>query len=166
MKLVYIFFILSLSAMSCRKKEKSKCLNPPTELYCLGVKVDTSINGFTINYLNSDSTKKISEGNYTKGIPTGSWRFYYDDGVTLEKEGFFDNNGKITGFWIRYFTTGYAKEEGDYKSCSRSGFWKFYFDNSSGQVQYEGHFSNGFKINEWIEYDSSGKQIGTSDCGR
>lgn len=82
---------ISFFQSSCKKEIDSKdCkVEASNTLFCNTINKASTLNGFVVNYYTGSSLVE-SEGNYTNGVPTGFWKFYYLNG-NLKYEGNYTN---------------------------------------------------------------------------
>ena len=75
-------------------------------------------------------------------------------------EGFY-KNGKMTGYWMSYYSNGQIQNHGNYKYTEsgvysrKDGVWKYYYDN--GQIQSESIIKDG--VEELKFYDKEGNLL-------
>ena len=95
-----------------------------------------------------------------------SWGLTYDDlvqraGLYYEKftatpftgkiEGQYSGsfkNGKIEGFWERYWENGQLMYKGDYKNGKWEGFWEMYTVDGTVNEHFTGTYKNGVKVSD------------------
>jgi antitoxin component YwqK of YwqJK toxin-antitoxin module len=112
-------------------------------------------------FLNGETSIK---GQYTLGVPFGTWTFFYESGKVKIKTiydsltgqelwvYFFEKGkiqrsgpvveGKKEGLWNYYYESGGKKEFGRYARDIREGTWKYFYED--GTLKAQALFSNGF----------------------
>lgn len=85
--------------------------------------------------------------NYKHGIANGAVQMFYPE---TEKKVLDCNykDGKLDGYYKKYFQSGLTVEEGPYVKGSRHGYWKFY--TPEGICDEQGPYVNGLKDGDWI----------------
>lgn len=71
---------------------------------------------------------KIEEGPYLNDRKSGTWKKYYNDGITLKMSGEYVNNRPI-GTYAKYYLDGTFKETGCFSSNKYCGVLKRYHEN-------------------------------------
>jgi antitoxin component YwqK of YwqJK toxin-antitoxin module len=85
--------------------------------------------------------------NYSHGVAHGAVQMFYpESGQKVLDCGYAD--GKLDGYYKKFFKTGTTMEEGPYVKGSRHGYWKFY--TPEGIVDEEGPYVDGRKHGDWI----------------
>lgn len=87
--------------------------------------------------------------NYEHGKAEGDVRMYYPGTGTKVLECSY-KDGKLNGYYKKYFQNGLVIEEGPYLNGTRHGYWKFYA--TTGLVDEEGPFVEGKRHGDWIIY--------------
>ncbi len=103
---------------------------------------------------------------YNHGIAHGIVKMYYPGSgkKVLECE---YKDGKLDGYYKKFFESGITIEEGPYVKGARHGYWKFY--STGGIVEEEGNYVNGERDGDWLVYtkvptgDTINYQMGTPD---
>ncbi len=86
---------------------------------------------------------------YNHGVADGPVKMYYPGtGKKVLECGYKD--GKLDGYYKKFFEGGLLIEEGPYVKGTRNGYWKFY--TTTGAIDEEGNFVNGEKDGDWIVY--------------
>ena len=138
-------------------------------LYENGEKKSPWISWFTngqkkqvINYQNNLKHGSFTEWNkdgrlikdiiYSNGSPISEYL------VSYEGEGYTEINkkdGKLSGFWINWYSNGKKREEGSYKNDKKSGNWDGWYSN--GEKKYSAKFNNGGAEGIYTELDENGQ---------
>lgn len=99
---------------------------------------------------------KISEGNYHNGLEIGEWNYYYTVQNKLREKKIFKENTHDYYSYQYDSTTSKLEEEGAYDNFGKkTGIWKRYFWNSE-ILQSTNQYLVGKKEGEQIEYYKSG----------
>ncbi len=107
----------------------------------------------------------VFTGGYKEGIPIGIHRFYDTTGVVENAyqynqlgqkigEGVIDEQGRKTGSWTDFYSTGEIRSAGRYLDNLQSGPWNYYFIN--GGIEQKGRFDKGRFQGLWIWYYPNG----------
>lgn len=81
---------------------------------------------------------------------------YYTNG-NLKAEGWINQNGIKTDFWIYYYPNGNVSQKGHFKNNQKNGYWFFY--SKTNELIKEGHYINNKAEKWWIIYDKLKKII-------
>ncbi len=103
---------------------------------------------------------------YKHGVADGPVKMYYPGSgkKVLECE---YKDGKLNGYYKKFFESGLVIEEGPYVNATRHGYWKFY--STTGTVEEEGMYVNGERDGDWLVYtkiasgDTVNYNMGTPD---
>lgn len=98
---------------------------------------------------------KIIEYDVVKGVKTGEFKLYYENG-NLEIAGNLQNNLNV-GRWQYFYETGQIESEGDFVDNFPDGVWKWYY--RSGDLREEGRFIKGNRIGVWRQFSKQGDII-------
>jgi antitoxin component YwqK of YwqJK toxin-antitoxin module/Tfp pilus assembly protein PilF len=116
---------------------------------------DDNRNGkFTEYYEIPENALRI-EGNYDKGVLTGAYKTYHQNG-TLSASGEFNKDGKKIGIWKSFNEDNILIEEETYNNGKNSGTTKTYTDK--GKLAEEYIYKNDM-LQEYKAYDAAGKVI-------
>jgi antitoxin component YwqK of YwqJK toxin-antitoxin module len=107
----------------------------------------------------------IFTGGYKEGVPIGIHRFYDTAGVVENaylynelgqkiSEGIIDEQGRRSGPWKDFYTSGEVRATGTYLNNERSGSWNFNF--RSGGVEQKGRYERGRYRGSWTWYYPNG----------
>ena len=66
-----------------------------------------------IKILYDDSDKIRAEGQIEKGLKSGEWKYYYENGNIEKIENY--KFGELNGIFMYYYETGEIKEKGNFK---------------------------------------------------
>jgi len=119
------------------------------------------MNGYVIHWRIQDSVK-LSEGNYVDNRKTGTWKFYYRDGVTIRSVKTLENNVP-KGPFVEYYQNGNLKKKGAYDKGHYVGAYESYY--RSGCPEYIGNCNNEGKEDGTIRYYYDCTELDTSKVG-
>jgi len=97
--------------------------------------------------------KKMNEGSYVQGTPTGQWNSYYKNGQVMQTVSY--SEGKLDGEVKRYYPSGQLSALMYYQAGQLEGSFTHYEKN--GNVKTEGYYKNGQQDNLWRYYNSKGE---------
>jgi len=162
-KLNFAFFVILLSAYACKKKSEGDCnLSIDNDIVtCEADDTSSSVSGFTTILYNGSSQVK-SEGNFTNGVRTGFWKYYYSNGE-LMKEGSY-TDGEADGYWNVYYENGNIQSQGHFDNCKRNGFWQYYFEEEDYAIQYSGNYEKDEKVGTWKSFNLAGAEEEIHEC--
>lgn len=94
----------------------------------------------------------VYEGQYVRGLKSGYWKLFYNNGNIKEQGYFYD--GYKSGWWQLFELNGNLLEEANYSRNKISGYTKKYLN---GVLFEEGELFNDQKRGTWKIYDETGK---------
>ena len=89
-----------------------------------------------IKILYDDSDKIRAEGQIEKGLKSGEWKYYYENGNIEKIENY--KFGELNGICMRFYETGELLEKGEMKYDKMEGIWQSYYKN--GNVDTETYY--------------------------
>ena len=98
---------------------------------------------------------RYSYGYIKKGLRTGKWTYWYENGQISSEKNYKDN--KLDGRWIEWDENGQKKEEENYKDGKRDGKWTSWYSN--GQIRSEKNHKDGIEGGKWISWDEDGQKL-------
>ncbi|MGM0463747.1 MAG: toxin-antitoxin system YwqK family antitoxin [Bacteroidota bacterium] len=102
---------------------------------------DNKIDGLSIKYhWNGQIAEEL---NYDKGIKSGRWKQYFDDGTLCLKA--YYASGKLDGEFLSWHPNGKKEIIGQYDMDIRTGTWYIY--NNDGSLRKEIKYNNGIPEN-------------------
>jgi len=115
------------------------------------------IDGDTYEYKEYHRNGELSvHGNYDEfGRKSGEWLRYYQDGDKLSYS--FYSNGQKHGNWFIYDKDGSILSEYEYKNGEKHGKWIQY--DKDGDLIAKRKYKRGKKHGEWLSYDDQGRLI-------
>jgi antitoxin component YwqK of YwqJK toxin-antitoxin module len=132
--------------------------------------------------ITANDSKQVIGQKMAVVFKTGSWKYWYDNGVVLAEETYsasgnriglwktYNTNGTLaseinytTGTAVFYSQSGVKVEEGSMNDQNeRIGNWKGWFEN--GKVNYTGSYNTaGQKTGTWKFYDTNDQLIATEN---
>jgi antitoxin component YwqK of YwqJK toxin-antitoxin module len=113
MKSLLVFILVSLFTISAYSQDTINRTNSKGLKEGFWRKLDTS-------------GKKVYEGRFSNGIPTGTFHYYYPSGV-VKAISEFSHNGKRSKT-VTFFPSGKKMAEGIYMEEKRDSIWQFFSD--------------------------------------
>lgn len=118
---------------------------PEGELRSIGLYKDGyRSEGWEYYFRNGELEQKGKYGK--KGLPEGTWNWFYEDGQLLREETF--RSGKENGWLIEYDPSGKIITKGEYVDGKEEGDWLI----EVGDHQEMGKYEYGLKQGEWQHY--------------
>jgi len=102
------------------------------------------------------SGKVAAEGPKMGTRQVGHWRFYDEGNGALLSQGDYEN-GRKTGEWLTYFSSGSVAVKGSYENDNPVGKWEYYFED--GSISSSGEYLGGQRNGYWSSFSTGGKLL-------
>jgi len=83
------------------------------------------LNGETITWYKNGQIRR--KGNYCKGLISGRWAFFDEQGNRIIEANYKKND--LNGTYVALYTNGKLKEKGEFSHNERTGKWVYYNEN-------------------------------------
>jgi antitoxin component YwqK of YwqJK toxin-antitoxin module len=102
-----------------------------------------------------DRGARIREGEYRDGKRVGIWREWDPQGTVIAEETY-DQDGRPSGTWKRWWNNGQLQQETVHVDGSPSGLQTRF--HASGNKSEEGTLSSGKRVGEWTSWHANGQK--------